>query len=169
MAEKRIPDPTLMARLQLSVKGVDWAASLVAHKQHEQPDGEWSAHQHLVHLLQVEREIYQPRIAGMVEQDRPLFEKWDADAAAARIESGSALMDLAEEFMRERERTVEVFKGLTAEQWRRTGVWPQDGEVDLAWAAEKVLAHGLEHFVGLLTIHQEVEHLQARQWLTDGQ
>lgn len=29
MAEKRIPDPTLMARLQLSVKGVDWAASLV--------------------------------------------------------------------------------------------------------------------------------------------
>lgn len=30
MPDSRIPDPTLMSRLQLSVKGVDWAASLVA-------------------------------------------------------------------------------------------------------------------------------------------
>ena len=164
MTEKRVPDPTLMARLQLSVKGVDWAASLVAHKQNEQPDGEWSAHQHLVHLLRVEREIYQPRIAGMLQQDRPVFEKWDADAGA---EPAGELTELAEQFMRERERTVEVFKGLSVAQWQRTGVWPQDGEVDLAWAAEKVLAHGLEHFVGLLTIHQEVERLQAKQWLAE--
>ncbi len=29
MAEARIPDPTLIAQLQESMKGIDWAASLV--------------------------------------------------------------------------------------------------------------------------------------------
>jgi len=38
VAEQRIPDPTLMARLQLSVKGIDWAASLVQPWQHEEAE-----------------------------------------------------------------------------------------------------------------------------------
>ena len=170
MAEKRIPDPTLMARLQLSVKGVDWAASLVAHKQHEQPDGEWSAHQHLVHLIAVDTEVYRPRVQAMLEHDRPVFDKWIAETFMddRYTKDEGDLLDLAETFMREREKLVEIFKSLTPEQWSRTGTWP-DGEVDVAWAAERALAHGLEHFTGLLFLHQELEHFHARQWLASGQ
>ena len=154
-----------MARLQLSVKGVDWAASLVRAQQHEQPGGRWSAHQHLFHLLAVEIEVYRPRIAAMLETDCPVLPLWDgAGLMTTRYENSRDLMDLAEEFMRERQRTVEVLKGLTADQWQRTAVWP-DGEADLAWVAEKVLAHGLEHFVALLDIHQDVNRFHARQWL----
>jgi hypothetical protein len=165
MAEKRIPDPTLMARLQLSAKGVDWAASLVAHKQHEQPDGEWSAHQHLVHLLAVETEVYKPRVMAMLEQDRPVFQPWGAETFMADryTKNEGDVIELAERFMREREKLVEVFKSLTPDEWARTGTWP-DGEVDVAWAAERALAHGLEHFTGLLFVHQELEHFHARQW-----
>lgn len=168
MAEQRIPDPTLMARLQLSVKGVDWAASLVAHRQHEQVDGEWSAHQHVAHLIAVETNVFQPRIRGMITQDRPAFEPWDEEGymrTAYRREGEVA--DLAEEFMRQREATVELFRSLAPEQWKRTGVWPA-GEVDLAWAAEKCVAHALEHFVALLNIHQATEKLQARRWFGEG-
>jgi len=71
--------------------------------------------------------------------------------------------DLADEFMRQREATAELFKALAPEQWKRTGVWPA-GEVDLAWAAERAVAHALEHFVALLNIHQATEKLQARRW-----
>ena len=170
MAEKRIPDPTLMARLQLSVKGVDWAASLVAHKQHAQRDGEWSAHQHLVHLIAVDTEVYRPRVQAMLEHDRPVFDKWIAETFMddRYTKDEGDLLDLAETFMREREKLVEIFKSLTPEQWSRTGTWP-DGEVDIAWAAERALSHGLEHFTALLFLHQELEHFHARQWLADGQ
>ena len=77
MPDKRVPDPTLMARLQLSVKGVDWAASLVRHRQHEQPGGAWSAHQHVWHLLVTEREVYQPRLQRLLSEDRPVLAWWD--------------------------------------------------------------------------------------------
>ncbi len=168
MAEQRIPDPTLMARLQLSVKGVDWAASLVAHRQHEQVDGEWSAHQHVSHLIAVETGVFQPRVRRMIDEDRPVLEPWDeAGYMANAYRAEGDVVDLAGEFMRQREATVELFKSLAPEQWKRTGVWPA-GEVDLAWAAEKCVAHALEHFVALLLIHQDTEHLQARRWFGEG-
>ena len=75
MPESRIPDPTLMARLQLSVKGVDWAASLVRGHQHEIPPGhEWSPHQHLVHLLEVETGNYHVRLERMLGEETPRLE-----------------------------------------------------------------------------------------------
>ena len=164
MAEKRIPDPTLMARLQLSVKGVDWAASLVAHRQHEQVDGEWSAHQHVAHLLAAELNVFQARVRRMIAEDLPVFEEWDeAGYMETMYRRDGEIGDLADEFMRQREATAELFKALAPEQWKRTGVWPA-GEVDLAWAAERAVAHALEHFVALLNIHQATEKLQARRW-----
>ena len=92
---------------------------------------------------------------------RPVF----AETKEVRFALGPGLTFLAFAIM-EREKLVEIFKSLTPEQWSRTGTWP-DGQVDVAWAAERALAHGLEHFTGLLFLHQELEHLHARQWLAD--
>ena len=165
MTERRIPDPTLMARLQLSVKGVDWAASLVAPWQHDQRHGQWSAHQHLFHLLAVETEVFQPRLQRMLAEQRPVFADWNEnDHMRESYLPSDDLQTLAERVMAEREKTVEILKVLTPEQWSRTGRWPL-GEVDVAWVAEHALAHGLEHFVALLNLHQEFDHLQARRWL----
>jgi len=166
MADSRIPDPTLMARLQLSVKGVDWAASLVQPWQHRQILGEWSAHQHLAHLLAVERECYQPRIKRILTEDHPTFENWDENRfMAERYRPEGDITALAEEFMAERAATVDLLKDLTPEQWQRTCTWPNGREVDLAWVAERVLAHALEHFVALLKLHGEFDSLHARRWL----
>jgi len=52
MPEGRITDRTLMARLQLSVKGVDWAASLVKPYEHRAIEGEWTAQQPVFQPLQ---------------------------------------------------------------------------------------------------------------------
>ncbi len=164
MAEQRIPDPTLMARLQLSVKGVDWAASLVAHRQNEPVNGGWSANQHVAHLLATELNVFQPRVRRMIDEDRPVFASWDEQAyMATTYRPDGEIGDLADEFMRQRETTAELFKSLAPVQWKRTGIWPA-GEVDLAWAAERAVAHALEHFVALLNIHQATERLQARRW-----
>lgn len=162
---ERIPDPTLMARLQLSVKGIDWAASLVAPYQHRQPDGEWSAHQHLAHLLAVERENYQPRIRRMAAESNPSLQSWEsAGYMSERYRPDGDIESLAGELMREREATVGLLKALTKEDWCRTATWPDGKQVDLAWVAEKVLWHALDHFASLLDLHGEFESLQAPRW-----
>lgn len=165
MADKRIPDPTLMARLQLSVKGIDWASSLVVHRQHEQPNGQWSAHQHLFHLLQVETQVYQPRIQRMLSQGEPAtFANWDeSDQMAAEYHTDDDLAGMADRVIAEREKSVDLLKNIAPEQWRTRARWPA-GEVDLAWVAERMVAHSLEHFAMLLNLHQDLEHFHADAW-----
>ena len=162
MTERRIPDPTLMARLQLSVKGVDWASSLVAPWQHESVDGEWTAHQHVFHLLAVETLNFQPRLERILAEERPLLVRFDSqEFMATQYNTNDDIADLAERFMAARAETYERFKGLSADQWKRTGTWPDGNEVDLAWLAEKSLWHALDHFATLLDLHGEFQKLQA--------
>ncbi len=165
MSETRIPDPTLMARLQLSVKGVDWAASLVAPYQHQQVDGEWSAHQNVYHLLGNEH-IFQERIQRVLKEERPELARWDSAAFMAAHTIDIDIQVLAERFMEQRGKTVDLLKPLSEGQWFRTGVWPDGREVDLAWIAEKALWHALDHFAGLLDIHGSCEAIQAPRWKT---
>ena len=164
MPEPRIPDPTLMARLQLSVKGIDWAASLVKPWQHTTIDDVWSPHHQLAHLIAVETENFQPRIRRIVAEDRPKLLSWDSEAFNASYVPKADIDDLAERFMSERSTTVELFKLLSPDQWLRTGFWPDGEEVDLAWLAEKVLWHALDHFALLLDLHGEFEKRQAPRW-----
>ncbi len=164
MAEQRIPDPTLMARLQLSAKGVDWVAGLVAHREHEQIGGEWSPHQQIFHLLSNER-VFQERIRLAMSHERPVFARWDSEGDLRDHHDASIpIASLADQFMAAREETAGLFKSLAPEDWRRTGVWPDGRVIDLAWLAEKVLWHALDHFAALLDLHGEMEPLQSRRW-----
>lgn len=161
MTERRVPDPTLMARLQLSVKGVDWAASLVAQFQHERPEGEWSPHQHVFHLLANER-VFHERVRLALASDSPVFERWESHGYMEDTYSRDEDIEhLAEEFMAARNETYEMFKALTPEQWSRTFTWPDGRLCDLAWLGEKVLWHALDHFATLLDLHGEFAPLQA--------
>jgi len=151
----------MMARLQLSVKGVDWAASLMAPFQHEEIDGEWSAHRHVFHLLGNER-VFQERIRLAMEQDGAVFERWDSQRHAENpYQKGSDIELLAEEFVAARTETFELFKALTPEQWSRTFTWPDGRVYDMAWFGEKVLWHALDHFATLLDMHGHFAPLQA--------
>lgn len=161
MPADRIPDPTLMARLQLSVKGVDWAASRISAWQHMPFDGGWSAHQHLVHLLRVETLNYHARIQRILEEDSPVLAAWDGEAALAQDYPSDDIAVVADQFMAARLQTYEIFKSLSTEQWQRKATWPDGRVVDMAWVAEKVLWHALDHFATLLDIHQEFEPIQA--------
>ena len=166
MSANRIPDPTLMARLEISGEDVEWAASLVRPWQHEEREGHWSPHAQVWHLLDVERSNYQPRITRILNEDRPIFQPIHAEARLREhYDASPGIDDLARQFAEERAKTVGLFKGLTPEQWQRTGVWPDGREIDLAWLAERALWHALEHFASLLAVHQEFEPRQSLRWI----
>jgi len=162
MSERRIPDPTLMARLQLSVKGVDWAASLVEPWQHTAIDGGWSPHQHVFHLLANER-VFQERIARVLAEESPAFKRWDSlghmrDHYSKNEEIGA----IADRFVAARSETYEAFKALAPGDWSRTFSWPDGRTCDLAWFAEKILWHALDHFAALLDLHGGFAPIQGR-------
>jgi hypothetical protein len=150
-----------MARLQLSVNGIDWAAGLVQRWQHEEVDDLWSAHHQVAHLVAVETENFQRRIHRILTEDRPKLDFWDTDAFNDRYLKDRDIAKLAETFVTERAKTVELFKTLAPVQWQRTGIWPDGNVVDLAWLAEKALWHSLDHMAALLDLHGEVERIQS--------
>jgi hypothetical protein len=161
VSERRIPDPTLMARLQLSVKGVDWAASLVRPWQHDRRPGEWSPHQHVFHLLANER-VFQERVRRALAEENPAFERWDSHGHMDRAYSPAEDIEvLAEQFMAARAETYDMFKALEPAQWSRTFRWPDGRVCDVAWLAEKVLWHALDHFAALLDLHSDFAPRQA--------
>ena len=156
-----MPDRTLMARLQLSASGVGWAASLLKPWQFEGTEGEWSAHQNVFHLLANER-IFQHRIGRILAEDRPLFQRWDsAGYMRVNYSRDPDIEALAAEFVAARAKTYETFKSLDPAQWARCGEWPDGRKVDLAWLAEKVLWHALDHFASLLDLHGDFAPLQG--------
>ncbi|MGK2966137.1 MAG: DinB family protein [Tepidiformaceae bacterium] len=161
----RIPDPALMERLQFNINSFEWAAALLAGRQHEQPAGEWSAHQHVFHLLRNEH-VFHDRIREVLEADRPVFLSWDSEGyMREHYHRDDDITVLAARFTTARAETCEIFSALTPQQWQRTAVWPSGREIDLAWFAEKVLWHALEHLACLLDLHGDLEPLQAPAWL----
>lgn len=167
MSDKRVPDPTLMARLVLSIKGVEWAASLLQPHQHElPPDRGWTPHQHVAHLLATELNVHRPRIQAMLADDTPAFADWDQEAHMRdQYQPREDITELAARLLVEREKTVAILKPLSYGQWARPGTWPDGTVADVAWVAERALRHGLEHFVALLGLHETFESRHAPSWL----
>ena len=165
MPERHIPDPVLIAQLQNSERPIEWAAALVKRRQHERIDGEWSAHQHVFHLLATERQVYQPRLEQLLNEDSPNFLFFDSPGFMDTQYSKSPDMEgLAAQFVDARAKTVEILKTAGRDDWKRTAKWPDGTEVDLAWFAEKILWHGLDHLASILDIHGELEPKQAPAW-----
>ena len=165
MPERRVPDPVLMSQLQNSERPVEWAAGLVKRWQHERIEGEWSAHQHVFHLLATERQVYHSRLKHLLGEDQARFLYFDSPRFMETQYSKSPdIEDLAAQFVDARAETVEMLKAAGQDAWQRTATWPDGTEIDLAWFAEKILWHGLDHLASLLDIHGELEPRQAPRW-----
>jgi hypothetical protein len=162
MAERRIPDPVLMAQLQSSERPLVWAAGLVRRWQHQRLDGEWSAHQHVFHLVATELEVYHPRLRLTLAEERPRFTFFDSPGFMTdHYRKEPDIEELAAQFADARAQTVEILRGIGEKDWSRTGTWPDGTEIDLAWFGEKILWHGLDHLATLLDIHGELEPRQG--------
>ena len=161
MTDPRLPDPALLTALRQSARDFGWAAALVAPWQHDIGESEWTPNEQVYHLLAVETGNYHVRIPRIINEDRPTLVSWDNDATLAAYDRSSDIQTLAAQFTAERGKTVAMFEALSPDQWARTAIWPDGTEVDLAWVAEKVLWHSLDHLALLLDCHQTFELRQA--------
>ncbi|MBI3760310.1 MAG: DinB family protein [Chloroflexi bacterium] len=111
-------------------------------------EGEWSVHECLSHLRDVEREVFLQRIRRAATEDRPSFEifdevkyhkeHWNADEPLDAILAG---------FVNARAEIVNV---LAAADWSRIGVHASRGPISLGWQADYALGHTWEHMSQIL-------------------
>jgi len=108
--------------------------------------GGWNAHQVIVHMRDVNREVYIPRLKRILAEDDPLFVNFDGEAwMAAHYQVGEPLKDLLADFSLGCRSTADLLSALPASAWNRTGNHPTLGRHALQWWAERLLAHITEH------------------------
>lgn len=99
-----------------------WVAALHRDGARERPaPGVWSTLEYGAHVRDVMR-VFDVRVQLMVEQDEPLFDNWDQDAAA--LADRYDLQDpvvVAEELTTAAEATASRFDAVTDDEWERGG------------------------------------------------
>jgi hypothetical protein len=125
--------------------------------------GEWSANECVGHLIEAERRGFAGRIRQILAADpaggpAPLV-TWDPPAVAeARRDHERAGSELAHEFAALRADSVELVRGLSAEDLERVGLHPDVGALRVAEVVAEWVHHDRNHIRQLLAV------TQARIW-----
>lgn len=110
--------------------------------------GKWTITQIVAHLADLEERLWVPmRLRPLVEQDHPtLPPSIDPDAwALERRYEDTPVRIWLQRFSEARSKTIQWLASLSPEQWERTGVHPEAGELTLAQIVERIPRHDENH------------------------
>jgi len=120
-------------------------------------DGNFSLHQHLCHLRDIEIEGYRARIERMLSEDRPRLADLDGAQLARERDYHRQDMTTAQAaWAAVRADVVRRLAGLTPGQRRRTGLMEGVGEITIDGLVEMMLAHDAEHRHDLAALRDEL-------------
>ena len=149
----------LIARLRAATADLAWAVrDLPGDQRYWTPDGaEWSIHEHLAHLVDMEERVYLPllrwaAIPEMLEPARYSRRVWREE----RYDAGVALGDLLEQLGRVRDEEYDVFRELDDNAWQRLRIDSVWGSVTCQWIAEVVYRHALDHLQGVMGLRSDL-------------
>ena len=148
----------LAALAEMPVEFATIAAAIpAAQRRTGARDGNFSLHQHLCHLRDIEIEGYRARIERMLAEERPaLADLNGATLARARDYHRQDLGTAEAAWAAIRADLVRRLAGLTPEQRRRTGVMEGVGEITIDGLVEMMLAHDAEHRRDLAALRDEL-------------
>ena len=110
-------------------------------------EGSWTLHQLAAHTRDIQRLVYGMRARSTVNEDNPLFDKFDADGwMADQYDSHESLESILNEFMSDITEEVEWLHSLPNEAWNRKSkhVTMGSGYTLQTWV-ERGLSHIEEH------------------------
>lgn len=114
--------------------------------QANRPEGEWNAHQVLVHLRDVNREVYLPRLEQILNLDNPTFPEFDGAQWMTEHYDPAELLDkVLQEFNQQCEDIAGWLECLPGGVWQRQGTHVSLGTHPFHWWAERMVAHISEH------------------------
>ena len=150
MASRPLPAPAMtpdQAQLRDALAGVPRRARAALERLADpaapSKAGEWTPRQVILHLVAVDAEVWQPRLAALVAEDFPRWPwvepgTWDgpgAETLDGAIRAHEAV----------RATTVAMLDGLDGDGWARRGMHATFGELDVAALMRIALDHDEEH------------------------
>ena len=115
-----------------------------------QAPGEWSPHQVILHLVAVDEEVWQPRLAALVAE---AFPRWPWVEPGTWDGPGAETVDGAiSAFASTRAATVAALDGLDDAGWARRGLHATFGELDVAALMRIAVDHDEEHLAQILRL-----------------
>ncbi len=109
-------------------------------------EGGWNLHQLVVHMRDVNAQVYPPRLYRILDEENPTFENFDGEAwMAAHYAQNEPLEAILMQFACQCAEVTDRLRQLPAEAWSRPGTHPAYGTHSLQWWAERMLAHIEEH------------------------
>jgi hypothetical protein len=149
-------------QLRSTLDGFIWAVHQLPDERWDklppQPLGQWSAADHVFHILDYEKRLALPTMYQWLGETPVIREKIEE-----KTEQGLApIEEMLREF--ERVRTVEIsllfkFDPATWNSIRKTAVW---GEVSLHWLVCKTYQHTTEHTHNILSLNLFWDRILAR-------
>ena len=155
----------LVTRLRLATDDLTWSVRGLGRDEllYKPNDREWSVHEHLSHLRDMEREVYLPllRWATVPEMLDPLdYNRRDwHESRYDEAESTNALLD---DIARMRDEELAIFREIDDVTWTRFRTDTRWGPLTCQWIAELMYRHILDHLQGIMGLRQDL-HLAALQ------
>ena len=111
---------------------------------------EWSPSEIVRHLVAVEEEVWQRRLAQLETEEHPRW-RW-VEPGQWLGAPGASLDDVLAAHQRVRSATLEILDGLGPEGWTRTGTHDTFGLLDVAGLMAVAADHDDEHLASLETV-----------------
>jgi hypothetical protein len=105
--------------------------------------GEWTPSDVVRHLIAVEQEVWQPRLAQLEAEDHPIWPWTEPDPWTGK--PGAPLDELLATYADVRATTMATLDGLDDAGWARTGTHATFGVLDVAGLMGRAIDHDDEH------------------------
>jgi hypothetical protein len=165
MAEGSGYRDALAARLRLITRDLEWAVGGLggADESYAPAVGEWSIHEHLSHLRDMEQEVYLPllRWATVPEMLDPR-DYSRRDWHEQRYRPSEPLQNIVRDLGRMRDEELSIFASLDEAAWGRWRDETRWGPVTCEWIAELMYRHMLDHLQCIMALRQDI-HLERRR------
>ena len=119
-------------------------------------EGEWSVHECLAHLRDIERQVFLVRVGRIAREDRPRLEFFDEVAYHREHWNEAEPLDsILGDYRSARAEIVSLLEG--APDWSRIGVHATRGPIALEWQADYALGHTWEHLSQMMRVRLAYE------------
>jgi uncharacterized damage-inducible protein DinB len=153
----------LVSRLRAVTDDIAWAArGLSDEDAHYRPSSdEWTIHEHLSHMVDMEREVYLPLVRWATVPDMldPLdYNRREWHEHRYRFDEPTTR--LVEDLGRMRDEELLIFRQMGDTAWTRHRTDTRWGPLTCQWLAELMYRHALDHLQGIMALKQDL-HLAA--------
>ncbi len=159
MSETSTYRSEVVARLRTATDDLAWAVRGLTAEQlaYKPDDDDWSIHEHLAHLRDMEQEVYLPllRWATVPDMLDPLdYSRRDWHQRRYRPEE--AIIAIMNDIGRIRDEELLIFRDMSDITWTRYRIDTRWGPLTCQWTAELMYRHVLDHLQCIMALRQDL-------------